>query len=93
MFFHISIHHPKEGKEQELIASMQRFGAKCMEFDANRGANALHDKAKNVLIGVAVWDSKEEWEEAIPKISKVVAHDPFDEWEDEPPQVFHAEGV
>jgi len=93
MFFHISIHTPKEGKEQDLIESMHRFGAKCMEFDANRGANTLHDKERNILIGVAVWDSREEWQEAIPKIHKVVENDPFDEWEDGPVQVFHAEGV
>ncbi len=93
MFFHISIHTPKPGKEDLLIESMHRFGEACMQHDASRGANVLHDKKKGVLIGVAVWDSEDEWEEAIPKLQKSIANDPFDEWEEEPQQVYHAEVV
>lgn len=92
MFFHLSIHRPKPGKEKDLIASMRRFGEACMKHDASRGANVLHDEEKGTLIGLAVWDSKEEWEEAIPSIRKVVENDPFEEWEEAPPEVFHAEG-
>ena len=93
MFFHLSIHRPKPGKEKDLTASMKRFGEACMQHDASRGANTLFDEERGVLIGVAVWDSKQDWEEAIPKISKSVEKDPFDEWEETVPEVFHAEVV
>jgi hypothetical protein len=93
MFFHTSIHPPKPGKEKDLIDSMHRFGEACMLHDASRGANTLFDEERAVLVGVAVWDSKQDWEEAIPKIRKSVENDPFDEWEDTVPEVFHAEVV
>ncbi len=93
MFFHISIHRPKPGKEDLLIKSMHRFGEACMKHDASRGANTLRDEEKGVLIGVAVWDSKDEWETAIAKAASAVENDPFNEWEEEPPQVLHGEVV
>lgn len=93
MFFHISVHRPKSGKEKLLIESMRRFGEACMRHEASRGANVIYDEEKGVLIGLAVWDSKEEWEEAIPEVRKAVKNDPFDEWEEHPPEVYYGEGM
>lgn len=93
MFFHISIHQPKPGKEEVLISSMHRFGEACMRQEGSRGANAIHDKEKGILIGLAVWDSREDWEAARPAMLKAVENDPFDEWEEGPSEVFHGEGV
>ena len=93
MFFHLSLHRPKPGKEKELIASMHRFGEACMMQEGSRGANVAHDEERGILIGLAVWDSREDWEEARPAMLKAVENDPFDEWEEEPPQVYHGEEV
>lgn len=90
MFVHMSIHHPKEGKESLLIESMHRFG-KAME--GKKGlimACTTKDEEKNYLIGLAIWDSKEDWLAARPVMIEAVKDDPFDEWEKKPPEVYHS---
>jgi len=90
MYFHISIHYPKSGKENLLIESMHRFG-KAME--GKKGlimAHTTKDKERNLLIGIAIWDSKQDWLAARPSMINAVKNDPFDEWEEKPPEVFHS---
>ena len=85
----MSIHFPKPEKEKLLIESMHRFG-KAME--GQRGlimAYTTKDEDKNWLIGLAIWDSKEDWLAARPAMIEAVKDDPFEEWELKPPEVYH----
>lgn len=93
MFVHIGIHRPKPGKEHLLIESMHRFGDSMKGAKGLQRAHALRDKESGVLLGLAVWDSKEDWEAARPAMIEAVKDDPFEEWEDNPPEVFHLEEV
>jgi hypothetical protein len=43
------------------------------------------------LIGLAVWKTKAEWEAARPAMGEAVKDDPFEEWEEKDPEVFHLE--
>ena len=89
----MSIHFPKPEKEKLLIESMHRFG-KAME--GKRGlimAHTTKDEEKNRLIGLAIWNSKEDWLAARPAMIEAVKDDPFEEWEIKPPEVYHLTNI
>ena len=85
----MSIHFPKLEKEKRLIESMHRFG-KAME--GKKGlimAHTTKDEDSKRLIGLAIWDSKENWLAARPAMVEAVKDDPFEDWELKPPEVYH----
>ena len=89
MFVHMSIHRPRPGKEDLLIDSMHRFGAAMKSQPGLQQAHTLREQRTGRLIGLAIWDSKENWFDARPAMTEAVKHDDFDAWEEEPPEVFH----
>jgi heme-degrading monooxygenase HmoA len=93
MFVSIGIHYPRPGKEKELIDSMGRFGAAMKGKPGFRQAFSLQDRDSGALVGLAIWDSREQWEAAHPAMLEAIKEDPFDEWEDTPPEVFHLDEV
>jgi len=93
MFVHMSIHYPIPGKEKLVIESMYRYGAAMKDKPGFQRGHALRDIRTGKLIGLAIWDSKEEWEAARPAMAEAVRNDPFHEWEDVPPKVYHLEEV
>jgi len=85
----MSIHYPRPEKRKLLIESMHRFG-KAME--GKKGlimAHTTKDEDSNRLIGIAIWDSKENWLNARSAMIEAVKDDPFEEWELKPPEVYH----
>jgi hypothetical protein len=48
----------------------------------------LEDAGQGVLVGLAIWESKEAWEASVHLAREAVADDPFDDWESEPVQGF-----
>ena len=89
----MSIHFPKPEKEKLLIESMHRFG-KAME--GNKGlimAHTTKDEDTKRLIGLAIWDSKENWLAARPTMIEAVKDDLFEEWELKPPEVYHLTNI
>lgn len=93
MFMHLSIHKPRPGKAEALIDSMHRFGAAMEGRPGLREVHTLRDEASGQLIGLALWDSRADWSAARPFMAAAVENDPFEDWEEEPPQVFHLERV
>ncbi|MCP4704387.1 MAG: hypothetical protein GY865_07235 [candidate division Zixibacteria bacterium] len=94
MFVHIGIHaKPKPGKENLLIESMHRFGTAMKTQPGLQQVHALQDSESGALLGLAIWDSKEAWEAARPIMLEAIKDDPFLEWEDEPPEVYHLDEV
>ncbi len=89
MFVHMSIQYPKPEKEQFLIDSMHRFG-KAME--GKKGlimAHTTKDEDTGQLVGLAIWESKDDWLAARQAMIDAVKDDPFEEWELKDPDVFH----
>lgn len=85
----MSIHFPKPEKEKLLIESMHRFG-KAME--GKKGlimAHTTKDEDSDRLVGLAIWDSKENWLAARSAMIDAVKDDPFEDWEIKPPEVYH----
>lgn len=90
MYFHISIHYPKAGKKDLLIESMHRFGKAMEGKEGLIMAHTTKDEERNLLIGIAIWNSKQDWLAARVSMINAVKDDPFDEWEEKPPEVFHS---
>ncbi|MHA2289978.1 MAG: hypothetical protein ACXABG_14430 [Promethearchaeota archaeon] len=85
----MSVHFPKPEKRKFLIESMHRFG-KAME--GKKGlimAHTTEDEDSERLVGLAIWDSKENWSAARSAMIDAVKDDPFEEWEIKPPEVYH----
>ena len=82
MYYQISLHHPKPGKEDLLIDSMHRFGAAAKTQAGLQRVHTLCDSEKNVLVGLAIWDSKEAMLAARPVLLEAVKDDDFEAWED-----------
>lgn len=91
MFVHLAVHRPRAGKENLLGDSMRRFAAAMRGRAGLRDVFVLRGEAEGVLVGLALWDSRADWEAARPAMAEAVKDDPFDEWEDEPPAVFRLE--
>ena len=68
---------------------MHRFGK---SIEGQKGlimVQTSKDEDTNRLIGLAIWDSKENWLAARPAMIDAVKDDPFEEWEIKPPEVYH----
>jgi len=93
MYISISIHRPKPGKESELIDSVHRYGAAAAGAPGLIGVHTLRDAEQGVLVGLAMWESREAWETGVGTMRDSVADDPFDEWESGPAEGFGLEDV
>ena len=93
MFVHMSVHYPDTQWEGRVIDSMHRFGKAMEGQEGHREAHTLKDDRTGRLIGLAIWESKEAWEKALPMMHEAVKDDDFETWEERPPEVFHLEAV
>lgn len=81
MIIHLSIHTPKPGKEQDLIASMRRFGAAGAGQPGFIEAKTLRDRRTGRLVGMAHWEDEAAWRAGVEAMRAAVEDDPFDAWE------------
>lgn len=88
MIYHIAIHRPHPEKRHLMLDSMHRFGAAVRQQPGLREVRTLSDEESGVLIGFAIWESKEALMAARPVLREAVKNDPHAEWEPHPPEVF-----
>ena len=93
MIVHLSIHTPKPGAADDLIASMHRFGAAGAGQPGFVESLVLRDVRSGRLVGAARWADETAWRAGVEAMRAAVAHDPFDEWERNDPEVFLLEEV
>jgi heme-degrading monooxygenase HmoA len=89
MFVHLVVHHPKPEHSDDLLASMQRVNATAQDAPGLIQIGTWRDQRSDGLIGLAVWESQEAFQASAERIFEAVADDPFDQWEQRPPDVFH----
>ncbi|MFX1411690.1 MAG: hypothetical protein ACFFA6_15170 [Promethearchaeota archaeon] len=89
MFIHMSIHFPKPEKEKYLVDSMHRFGEAMKGKKGLKMAYTTKDEDTNRLVGIAIWETEEDWLAARPAMIEAVKDDPFEDWELKDPDVFH----
>ena len=81
MFILMSIHHPRPEHEAALIDSMHRYGAAITGRPGLRSIHTLKDRGSDRLVGLAVFESEEDFERLAPVARAAVRDDPFDTWE------------
>ena len=89
MFIHLAIHHPRPEHADELLASMHRVDAAAQGAPGLIEIGAWRDQRTGRPIGLARWESAEAFEASAERIFEVVADAPFDQWLEQPPDVFH----
>jgi heme-degrading monooxygenase HmoA len=82
MFMLMSIHHPRPEHEAALIDSMHRYGNAIKGRDGLRSIHTLKDQGSSRLVGLAVFESREDFERLAPLARAAVKDDPFDLWEE-----------
>jgi hypothetical protein len=88
MLVHLSIHRPIEGKEQQLIDSMHRFGAADGALPGLVRKATLRDRETGTLVGLAIWESEEAFEAGVPRMRAAVEGDDLLAWEHGIPEVY-----
>ena len=84
MFILMSIHHPRPQHEAALIDSMHRYGAAVRGKPGLRGIYTLKDEGSSRLVGLAIFESKADFDRLAPAARAAVKDDPFDVWEEIP---------
>ena len=89
MFIHLAIHRQYPDMTDELAATMSSFGDSMVNQDGFQQSFVLRDQNTGWLMGLALWDSKEQWLVARPAMAAAVAGVDFSQLEPEDPDVFH----
>jgi heme-degrading monooxygenase HmoA len=89
MFIHLAIHHPKPEHTDDLLASMRRVDEAAQGAPGLIQIGAWRDQRSDRLVGLALWESAEAFHASVERIFQAVADDPFDQWLEQPPDVFH----
>jgi heme-degrading monooxygenase HmoA len=89
MFIHLAVHHPRPEYAGELLASMHRVGEAAQGAPGLVQIGAWQDERSGRMVGLAMWESQEAFEASAERIFGAVADDPFDQWMEQPPDVFH----
>lgn len=81
MFALMSIHHPHPEHRDALIESMHRYGAAIRGLAGVLSIHTLADAGSDRLVGLAIFESRDDFERLAPLARAAVADDPFDVWE------------
>jgi heme-degrading monooxygenase HmoA len=78
----MSIHHPKPEHEATLIDSMHRYGNAIRGKPGLISIHTLKDELSHRLVGLAIFQSKADFERLAPIAREAVKDDPFEVWEE-----------
>ena len=89
MFIHLAVHHPRPGHEADLLSSMARVADAAKDAPGLIRMDAWRDQLSGRLVGLALWADQESFAHSADRIFETVANDPFHEWCERSPEVFH----
>lgn len=93
MIVHLAIHDPKPEHVDDLIDSMYRFAAAGRSQPGLREVHTMRDARSGKLFGLAIWESRESFEDGVPAMRAAVRNDPFLDREEGVPDVYLLEDV
>ncbi len=93
MFVQLSLHHPKPDAVGPLIESMHAFGDALEGAPGLISVRTLRDETAGVLVGLAIWSSREAMEASVHLARKAVEDHPFTEWEEREPDGYRLDEV
>lgn len=87
MFLFYAVHYPHPEKEDLLIQSMYEFSELIKKQPGLIFVNPypFRDPEKGTLVGLAVWESQEAFQAALPNLENAF---PSEEWEIKPREVY-----
>ncbi len=75
MIVTVGIHHPKGPREEKLLLEdMKRFGKEQRKHKGLVMVTAVKDETEGCLMGMAIWDTKEDFLAARKEIAKTFKH-------------------
>jgi hypothetical protein len=75
MIVAVGVHHPKGPAEEKLLlADMKRFGREQRKHRGLVMVTAVKDETEGYLIGMAIWDTKEDFLKARKEMAKTFRH-------------------
>ena len=87
MFIHMSIHVPNPGYEQAVLDSMNRVRLAALGTPGLMQIGPWVEDGGGRILGIAMWESREHWEAAIPTLFAMAeADDPDGLWHAAPPE-------
>jgi len=89
VFVHLAVHRPKPEYAADLLASMHRVDQAAQGSPGLIQISAWQDQRSGRLVGLALWESEEAFRASAERIFQAAADDPFDQWCEQPPDVFH----
>jgi hypothetical protein len=78
----MSVHHPKPEYEAALIDSMHRYQGAIVGMEGLLSIHTLKDERSPRLVGLAIFNSKADFERLAPIARTAVEDDPFEIWEE-----------
>ncbi len=81
MYAIASVHHPHPEHRDALIDSMHRFAAAIEGMPGLISVHTLADTTSDRLVGLAIFETEEDFVRLAPVARAAVADDPFDVWE------------
>jgi heme-degrading monooxygenase HmoA len=88
MIVDLSVHTPKPEHVEDLAASMRRFGAAAAGQPGLREGHTRRGDGSGKLVGLAIWESREGCEGGVRSMRTAVEDDPFEDWEENEPEVY-----
>ena len=87
MFIHMSIHVPNPGHEQQVLDSMNRVRLAALGTPGLIQIGPWQEDRGGRIVGIAIWESREHWEAALPTLFAVAeADDAQGAWHASPPE-------
>jgi hypothetical protein len=84
MYVRIGIHYPSVGKETFAFDALRKFQETQMRHKGLISIHALRDEETNVVVGLAIWGSKESYLAVREKIDKARRDLKFEQYDDRP---------
>jgi hypothetical protein len=89
VFAHLSIHHPKPERVADTLDSMRRVAEAAQGAPGLIAIGPWQDARSGRIIGLALWESKEAFEAAMPAIFQSLPDpDPDGDWQERPTEGF-----
>ena len=93
MIVHLAIHSPKPEHAGDVIASMHHFAEAASGQRGLRSVHTLRHAETGRLVGLALWESRQAFEQGVTAMRAAVQDDPFEDWEVRGPEVYLLEEV
>lgn len=72
MYLIMGVHHPKPGMEKTLLEVQEKFGKAQQGHRGLISGFIWKDEKTGVIIGIALWDTKEDYDAARPDMDKAL---------------------